>query len=55
MLIDLFNFNSIKVRLEREEQSNYRESTRLFQFHKGTIRTFLTLKIIVLCIEISIP
>ena len=32
------HFNSIKVRLERQEQTYCRQSC-LFQFHKGTIRT----------------
>ena len=34
------NFNSIKVQLERPRPfSAYRDS--LFQFHKGTIRTYI--------------
>ena len=33
------NFNSIKVRLERNDAMN-QIAYFLFQFHKGTIRTF---------------
>ena len=35
------NFNSIKVRLERNEQANYKASP-IFQFHKGAIRTSIS-------------
>ena len=40
MTDNLLHFNSIKVRLEPDNQS-YLESCKLFQFHKGTIRTGL--------------
>ena len=34
------HFNSIKVRLERELPLQQNEMSSLFQFHKGTIRTY---------------
>ena len=33
------NFNSIKVRLEQVNMTNYLVVSVKFQFHKGTIRT----------------
>ena len=36
--ISFDNFNSIKVRLERQSQPSA-EFDAIFQFHKGTIRT----------------
>ena len=33
------NFNSIKVRLERQQESEQPDTADPFQFHKGTIRT----------------
>ena len=38
MSLHLPYFNSIKVRLEQEYEKRKREN-RIFQFHKGTIRT----------------
>ena len=35
------NFNSIKVRLKQEYEKRKREN-RIFQFHKGTIKTDLS-------------
>ena len=37
----MVNFNSIKVRLERSSSFDYLVALRLFQFHKGTIRTLI--------------
>ena len=36
----LDNFNSIKVRLERDFHLQTQTLTLQFQFHKGTIRTY---------------
>ena len=36
----IYNFNSIKVRLERKSGFSFTAPT-LFQFHKGTIRTMM--------------
>ena len=38
------HFNSIKVQLELSEQKSY-HSNRLFQFHKGTIRTLILISL----------
>ena len=37
------NFNSIKVRLELDLSHRHMFTAQIFQFHKGTIRTFRTL------------
>ena len=52
-LAALDNFNSIKVQLELSDFI-IRSTAALFQFHKGTIRTRLTIKRCRRCI-ISIP
>ena len=44
-----YNFNSIKVRLELHLQQNIETETR-FQFHKGTIRTFLEIWFLQNCV-----
>ena len=33
-------FNSIKVRLKRDEWGKWSDAVQAFQFHKGTIKTF---------------
>ena len=48
------NFNSIKVQLE-QEILHHRLAVNLFQFHKGTIRTFSPENSFSLVIGISIP
>ena len=37
------NFNSIKVQLEHQKHFGANMKDMLFQFHKGTIRTFLSI------------
>ena len=37
--IYIYNFNSIKVRLEQMNGGNAESAATSFQFHKGTIRT----------------
>ena len=39
------NFNSIKVRLKHSTRAKHLRSVLIFQFHKGTIKTFVTMKI----------
>ena len=49
----LYDFNSIKVRLEQEEFSR-KFAALLFQFHKGTIRTQILIHALIRY-DISIP
>ena len=47
-------FNSIKVRLKQSAQIMGNSISR-FQFHKGTIKTFLNIRIAIDTTSISIP
>ena len=50
LLIQMNNFNSIKVQLERNTEFLPHQFKK-FQFHKGTIRTFLAQVLQVLCVQ----
>ena len=49
----IINFNSIKVRL-KPPNARWFNVPAIFQFHKGTIKTNLTMILFLLCL-ISIP
>ena len=51
---DITNFNSIKVRLELDDYS-MPCMVRIFQFHKGAIRTMKTIALKNIIDTISIP